>query len=309
MPVLYVAVGRRLGYPLKLAETRAHLFFRWEDLEGKHFGFPEQFNVEGAGEGIAMRSDEHYLTWPESWSDADKRGGWYLRSLTLAQELAGFLVARGECLADNGRLSEAIQSYQWACVLAPEDERYAWHLRRYSSRMAADQFRALEYADEQRRRQRDRHLNGSATPGHSPSCECGQCRTARETDARHGALGHMPKCQCALCREARVSAKFPGFSGHAADCGCFDCREARRVAQSNSSLGHLPGCECDRCKELRASKSSPGRVEHGPSCQCLYCTRDRASAKPIGVPGHPRSCQCFHCQQARRTTMNRAFVY
>src|SRR5262245_61608540 len=29
MPVLYVAVGRRLGYPLKLVQTRGHLFFRW----------------------------------------------------------------------------------------------------------------------------------------------------------------------------------------------------------------------------------------------------------------------------------------
>ncbi len=31
MPVIYVAVGRRLGYPLKLVESRGHLFFRWDD--------------------------------------------------------------------------------------------------------------------------------------------------------------------------------------------------------------------------------------------------------------------------------------
>src|SRR6516225_11983135 len=35
MPVIYVAVGRRLGYPLKLVETRGHLFVRWDDPEGK----------------------------------------------------------------------------------------------------------------------------------------------------------------------------------------------------------------------------------------------------------------------------------
>jgi regulator of sirC expression with transglutaminase-like and TPR domain len=31
MSVLYAAIGRRLGYPLKLATTKAHLFLRWED--------------------------------------------------------------------------------------------------------------------------------------------------------------------------------------------------------------------------------------------------------------------------------------
>ena len=30
MPVMYVAVGRRLGYPLKLVTTKAHIFVRWD---------------------------------------------------------------------------------------------------------------------------------------------------------------------------------------------------------------------------------------------------------------------------------------
>ena len=44
LPVLQVAVGRRLGYPLKLVTTKGHLFVRWEDAT-------EQFNVEAAGNG------------------------------------------------------------------------------------------------------------------------------------------------------------------------------------------------------------------------------------------------------------------
>jgi len=32
MPVLYVAVGRRLGYPLKLVATDSHVFARWDGL-------------------------------------------------------------------------------------------------------------------------------------------------------------------------------------------------------------------------------------------------------------------------------------
>ena len=30
MPVLYAALGRRLGYPLKLVTTKGHLFVRWD---------------------------------------------------------------------------------------------------------------------------------------------------------------------------------------------------------------------------------------------------------------------------------------
>jgi len=30
MPILYVALGRRLGYPLKLVSTKEHLFMRWD---------------------------------------------------------------------------------------------------------------------------------------------------------------------------------------------------------------------------------------------------------------------------------------
>ena len=82
MPVMYVAVGRRLGYPLKLVQTRGHLFARWDDPDGKCFGFPETFNVEGAGEGIASYDDEHYKTWPEPWTEIDEAEGWYLKSMT-----------------------------------------------------------------------------------------------------------------------------------------------------------------------------------------------------------------------------------
>ncbi len=40
MPVVYVAIGRRLGYPLKLVEGREHLFFRWDDPGGTFIRWP-----------------------------------------------------------------------------------------------------------------------------------------------------------------------------------------------------------------------------------------------------------------------------
>jgi hypothetical protein len=54
LPVLYAAVGRRLGYPLKLVRTTQHLFLRWDDPGG------ERFNVEisNAG-GIDTPPDDH----------------------------------------------------------------------------------------------------------------------------------------------------------------------------------------------------------------------------------------------------------
>ena len=281
IPVMYVAVGRRLGYPLKLVETKCHLFFRWEDHEGQRFGFPEQFNVEGAGEGIHMHPDQHYREWPEPWTEADAIGGYYLKSLTPSHELAGFLVTRGECLADLGRIEETIQCYQWACALAPDDPRYSALLRRYSNRLAQKHLQALEYAAEKRRRLREQideltlRNNKPAVPNHSPACQCQQCKEARETLRPLNAPGHLESCQCILCKEARTAA------------------------QSVSIPGHTRGCQCALCRECR-STVKPKVPEHGPSCQCLQCKQVRSASSPTVVSGHPPGCRCFHCDQSLR---------
>ncbi len=57
MPALYAAVGRRLGYPLKLVTTKAHLFLRWENEN-------ERFNLEATGRGMNRYDDEHFKRWP-----------------------------------------------------------------------------------------------------------------------------------------------------------------------------------------------------------------------------------------------------
>ena len=124
MPVMYVAVGRRLRSPPKLVQTRGHLFARWVDQNGKCFGFQETFNVEGAGEGIASHDDEHYKTGPEPWTEIDEAEGRHLKSMAPLEELASFVAARGDCFTDNGRLGEAVQAYMWASVIAPKDKRY-----------------------------------------------------------------------------------------------------------------------------------------------------------------------------------------
>jgi Transglutaminase-like superfamily len=39
MPVLFAAVGRRLGFPIRLVRSKEHLFARWDDLSGERFQY------------------------------------------------------------------------------------------------------------------------------------------------------------------------------------------------------------------------------------------------------------------------------
>lgn len=129
MPVMHVAVGRRLGYPLRLVLTRAHIFVRWDDGQ-------ERFNVESTGEGgTDSYPDEHYKTWPEKWNAVETRANRYLISLTPAEELACFLGSRGHCLLDNGHAKEALDTYATARRLAPLDPAYPSWMRMAQSRL------------------------------------------------------------------------------------------------------------------------------------------------------------------------------
>ena len=110
LPVLYVAVGRRLGYPLKLVTTKGHLFVRWEDAK-------ERFNVDATGEGVNRFDDAYYRQWPFKVTEEDAKAEGYLKSLTPAEELAAFLSIRGMCLRENGRRPEAAESFEAASRL------------------------------------------------------------------------------------------------------------------------------------------------------------------------------------------------
>ena len=117
MPVLYLAIGRRLGYPLKLVTTKAHLFLRWEDAK-------ERFNLEATGKGMNRYSDDHFKKWPFPVTEEEIRTEGYLKSLTAAEELAVFLSLRGNCLKEAGRFDEAAASYTAALRYAPDWNAY-----------------------------------------------------------------------------------------------------------------------------------------------------------------------------------------
>lgn len=112
MPVLYVALARRLGYPVKLVTTKAHLFLRWDSPD-------EKFNMDATSKGLNRYTDERYKQWPLPVTDEEIKAEGYLQSLTPAQELSVFLNARAMCLREAGRLKDAITAHTAALRLEP----------------------------------------------------------------------------------------------------------------------------------------------------------------------------------------------
>lgn len=125
LPVMYVAIGRRLGYPLHLVKAARHLFVRWDDPDGKLWLHPDRFNVEATGPGIHFLPNEHYRTWPHAISQEDVETGLFLRSLSPREEVAEFVATRGYCLKANGRLREAIEAFAEASRLVPHNRYFA----------------------------------------------------------------------------------------------------------------------------------------------------------------------------------------
>lgn len=123
MPVLYVAAGRRLGYPLKLVTTKGHLFVRWE-------GEGERFNLEVTGNGLNRFPDDYYLQWPFAVSDVELASERYLQSLSPAGELAVFLSIRAMCLQEAGQMAAASDAFEAAAQLSREVQSYRFMAER-----------------------------------------------------------------------------------------------------------------------------------------------------------------------------------
>jgi hypothetical protein len=114
LPVLYVAIGRRIGYPMHLVAAKEHLFARWDDGHGT------RVNLEAANAGgFTSHPDSYYRTWPKPISPGEEKSGGYLRNLTAEESLAVFLTTRAACLQAGGATMPAINSAAAAYRLAP----------------------------------------------------------------------------------------------------------------------------------------------------------------------------------------------
>ena len=113
LPAIFVAVGRRLGYPLYYVHTKGHSFVRWDD--GK-----ERFNVETTRSFFTTPHDDYYERWPYRISKQDQADFGYLKNQTPQQMLAGFLQDRCACLYASGRVREGNQAFEVAAALVPE---------------------------------------------------------------------------------------------------------------------------------------------------------------------------------------------
>lgn len=120
LPVLYVAIGRRLGYPLMLATTRCHLYVRWDALPGG-----ECFNIEASGDGVSFFPDDYYRTGRFLMAAESEEACGHLRSLSPREELASFLVQRGECWMQESVYGDAATSFAWAHELDPRRRQHA----------------------------------------------------------------------------------------------------------------------------------------------------------------------------------------
>ncbi|MFN0020390.1 MAG: transglutaminase family protein [Pirellulaceae bacterium] len=129
LPFLYVAIGRRLGYPLFVVPTKEHLFARWDDGNG------ERFNFEPSGRGFEPRTDDYYRHWPREISETDERDAGFLRSYTRREELAVSLTHRGRCFQDNFLFVSAMFCFRSAAQLSPF-ERGPWMVATILQRMA-----------------------------------------------------------------------------------------------------------------------------------------------------------------------------
>ncbi|HET6575036.1 MAG TPA: hypothetical protein VFG68_15625 [Fimbriiglobus sp.] len=121
LPVVYAAVGRRMGYPLMLGTTKNHLFSRWDALPGG-----ECFNIEASGEGVSFFDDNHYRTGRFEMPIETVMACGYIESLSPREELASFMCQRAECWMQEKNYQEAVTTFAWANELESRREQYAF---------------------------------------------------------------------------------------------------------------------------------------------------------------------------------------
>lgn len=119
IPVVVVAIARRLGYPVALVSTKGHLFVRWNDGA-------ERLNIEAAcAGGYNTHLDDHYLHWPVETTKEEAAFFRLLQPMTPADELATFLDMRAMCIwRSDLPVADALCAAARASKVAPDSPRH-----------------------------------------------------------------------------------------------------------------------------------------------------------------------------------------
>lgn len=114
LPMLYVAVGQRLGYPVHFATTQAHGYVRYE--EGTN-----HFNVEATCIGFKTYPDAFYKNWPFPLTDEYIKQAHDLESLDNKMVLGHCLAMRATCLTSMKKYDEAAKVWNEAMRYLPDN--------------------------------------------------------------------------------------------------------------------------------------------------------------------------------------------
>jgi hypothetical protein len=112
MPALYIALGERLGCPIKGVNANEHFFCRWDD--GKYVS-----NIEVTSGG-GWSPDEDYVRDMEMTPE-QLRSGAYMRTLTKRELIGNFFFARAAHYASTGRPLQAERDLLRVAACNPRD--------------------------------------------------------------------------------------------------------------------------------------------------------------------------------------------
>jgi hypothetical protein len=116
MPFLYVAIGRRLGYPVTLATTATHFYVRYEEGNGKHL------NVEATEHRafLTPSDDEYKNPWELHLSDDEVKGMAYLQPMDNKQILGHSLLTRSVVLRSMKQYEKQAETWATAARYLPD---------------------------------------------------------------------------------------------------------------------------------------------------------------------------------------------
>lgn len=112
LPILYAALGQRVGYPVAVAQTWEHFYCVCGDG-------PNSFCFEAAGNGFEKLSHEHYRNFCRPVTSREEKSHGFLRRLSHRELIAQFASERSNCLEEQFRFDEALEANFLAVRVAP----------------------------------------------------------------------------------------------------------------------------------------------------------------------------------------------